>query len=140
MIELRDAKPGDAGLLQLRPEDAQEVSAGWVDRTEAEIAAGRVRAAWDGDELVALFGLTTGPDFMAPWLLASPSISRYRRETCTEARKLVRLLQREGYPTVVGNYVGKQAAGNRRFIQALGFVILPCPTGDHDFFYLPKHV
>lgn len=136
MIDLRDAKVGDAARLVLRPEDAAEVSPGWQERTEAEIAAGRALAAWDGDELVALCGIAPSEDLASPWLLASPRISRHRRLLAKTARHLVADLRT--YPCTVGNYIGKASASNRKFIQKLGFVILPSPSGDHDFFYLPK--
>lgn len=136
MIDIREAQPGDSARLVLRPEDAAEVTLGWQGRTEAEIAAGRALAAWDGDELVALCGVAPGEDLLAPWLLASPSIRRHRRLLAQKARHLVATLRDD--LCTVGNYIGKDSPSNRKFIQKLGFVILPSPSGDHDFFYLPK--
>ena len=138
MIDLRDARPGDSGRLVLRPEDAAEVSPEWHALTEQEIALGRVLAAWEGDELIALCGIALGDGLAAPWLLASTSIQRHRRLLAKMARALVADLRT--YRCTVGNYIGKASASNRKFIQALGFVILPSPSGAHDFFYLPQHV
>lgn len=139
MIDVRAAQPGDTNLLTLRWDDLLEVSADWRARIETEIAQPDTTAVaiWDGDELLCLAGVTRGPAFVGPWMLASPSISKFPLETIKRARNFVRYLRDvEG---TVGNYIGKQASNNRKFIEALGFVIIESPSGDHDFFYLPKH-
>ncbi|MFN3914736.1 MAG: hypothetical protein ACK4K3_07435 [Aquabacterium sp.] len=138
MIENKPAVPGDSLRLCLRPEDAEEASPGWQDRVEQQIAHGNVRAFWEGDHLVALAGITPGPDFLSPWLLTSERVTKHAKVALRIGRGVVQALQRE--PHTVGNYIGKSAKTNRRFVEALGFLILPCPSGDHDFFYLPKHV
>lgn len=138
MIRRIKALPGDSAKLALRPEDAAEVSPDWRTEVEAQIARGAAAAFWDGTELVALAGVCTGPDLACPWLLCSPSVARHRATLMRRSRAVVGGL-REVEETV-GNYIGKQSLENRKFIQALGFVILPSPSGDHDFFYLPKNV
>lgn len=137
-IQLRIAQPGDTAHLQLRPEDAAEVSPTWAAKVEAEIAAGRAVAAWDGPELVALCGAVPGPDLLCPWLLASSAIEKHRVAAMRHARHFVADLLKGG-STVVGNYIGKGSTANREFVQALGFVIVASPTGPHDFFFLPKN-
>lgn len=137
-IQLRAAQPGDTAHIQLRPEDAAEVSPAWASVVEAEIAAGRAVAAWDGPELVALCGAVPGPDLLSPWLLASPAIEKHRVTALRHARHFVADLLKSGY-SVVGNYIGKASKANREFVQALGFVIVPSPDGSRDFFYLPKN-
>lgn len=94
-------------------------------------------AAWDGPELVALCGAVPGPSLLSPWFLASSAIEKHRVAAMRHARHFVADLLKGG--AVVGNYIGKASTANREFIQALGFVILQSPTGDHDFFYLPKN-
>lgn len=137
MIELVSAKPGDTALLNLRPEDAAEAGPDWREKVEDEVARGQsVVAAWDRGELVALFGVTRGPDFIGPWMLASPLISRHRVTALRHARNVATAL-RETRETV-GNYIGKHARRNRHFVRSLGFVIVESPSGSHDFFYLPK--
>lgn len=138
MIALRDAEPGDTQHLTLRAEDAREVRPGWQQAVEREIRDGTVVAYWDGSDLVALWGITVGPDFWGPWLLASDHIEKHQREAVRRARRAVRHLKT--LPRTVGNYIGKHATSNRKFVEALGFVIIESPSGDHDFFYLPKHV
>lgn len=138
MIENRKAQPGDTLRLVLRQEDAQEVSPGWQATIEAEIAQGAAQAYWEGEHLVALAGVAMGPDLLCPWLLTSDRVIKHKKLVIRMGRRLVQALLRE--PTVVGNYIGKHAKTNRRFVESLGFVILPSPSGDHDFFYLPKHV
>ncbi len=137
-IQLRIAQPGDTAHLQLRPEDATEVSPAWAAKVESEIAAGRAVAAWEGPELVALCGAAPGHDFLSPWLLASPAIEKHSRTVMRHARQFVADLRSDGR-ALVGNHIGKNAAANRAFVQALGFVIVASPGGSHDFFYLPKN-
>lgn len=138
MIRLLPAQPGDSAKLGLRPEDAAEASPEWRTEVEAQIALRACGAFWDGTELVALAGICQGPDLAAPWLLCSPSVERHKRTLMRRSRAVVAGLR--DVRETVGNYIGKQSLENRKFIRALGFVILPGPSGDHDFFYLPKNV
>jgi hypothetical protein len=136
MIEIKRAEPGDSDKLTLRPEDQAEVSPEWRAHVEAEIAHGFVLCYWAGPTLVAMFGITKAPDLLGPWLLCSDHINAHRGDLMAVARACVDEFRT--YAETVGNYIGKHAHANRKFIQKLGFLIIKCPSGDHDFFYLPR--
>jgi hypothetical protein len=138
MITDRPATEADIKALELRPEDAAEVSPDWRIRAIYSLRKGAlIQAYLDGDKVVALCGLTEGPMFAGPWLLCSPEVENHKAYVWRKAKRLVGILRDNAKSVTVGNYIGKASRSNRRFIQALGFVILVAPTGDHDFFYLP---
>jgi hypothetical protein len=138
MIEVKIAEPGDSDKLALRPEDQAEANPNWRTAVEAEIAKGHALSCWAGSTLVAMFGIAMAPDLLGPWLLCSDHIERHKRHVMRRARVWVQRLHDWQNAPTVGNYIGKQAHSNRKFVQALGFLIIPSPSGAHDFFYLPR--
>lgn len=137
----RPAIPSDAYLLQLRPEDAREVSEGWREKVAESIRQGNTYAALEGGELLALFGIQPGPGVLGPWLLCARGIRRHQRELMRRARRVVHALRQSAQAgTLVYNYIPKDSHGNRRFVERLGFVILPAPGDGQDLFFLPPHV
>lgn len=138
MITNRPATVADIMALQLRPEDAAEASPDWRAHAISCMNHGDVVQAFLlGDTVVALVGMTQGPMFAAPWLLCSPLVEGHKTFLWRRALRLVEVIRESKGFATIGNFIGKHSTSNRRFIQALGFVILVSPSGDHDFFYLP---
>lgn len=119
--------------IQLRPEDASEVSEGWK---EAALEGTYSRAAVDSHgRVVAVYGWATSEQEVGPWLLCSDLVRQHRRFLARHARRMVQAFRQDG--RLVFNYIPKDSPGNRRFVERLGFRILPSPGEGPDFFYLP---
>lgn len=118
--------------IQLRPEDAREASEGWKDAADPE----RSVAAVDTEgRVVAVFGIVEGAREVGVWLLCSDLVDNHRATLWRHAKGFVKLLRKD--PRLAFNFIPKDSHGNRRFVERLGFRILPTPGGTHDFFYLP---
>lgn len=136
-VVVRPADPSDAYELQLRAEDAAEVSEAWRQSTERAILNGEALSFRDQDgALVALFGITRSEYVTNIWLLSSPLIEQHKASAWRYAKRVVEYLrqQRSG---LISNYIPKGAHSNREFVLALGFLILPSPRDGFDLFFLP---
>jgi len=124
-------------LLELRPEDAREVSEGWRQRCLADPNGTAVVDEWG--RVVAIYGAVQGDREVGPWLLCSALIEQYPKRVMRYARGFIKGMRAgaAGSGRLVFNYVPKDSPGNRRFIESLGFRILPSPGPGPDFFYLP---
>lgn len=133
------AGPRDILEFPLRAEDATEVSEGWRESTVALAAEEPVFLAHDELGPVALFGASMMDGMVSPWLLCSDRLGRNRAAVLRHARALVaeRLQPLADSGQLIYNFIPKDSPGNRRFVQALGFRILPSPRDGFDFFYLP---
>ena len=137
MIDFKPATPAHVEAIELRPEDSLEVSPGWRERLLADLE--NVMAAEDPEgTVVALFGVKAGEHELGPWLLCSAAVERHQATLLRTARRVVRSLRQDG--RLVFNYIPKDSTGNRRFVERLGFRILPSPGDGMDLFYLPSHV
>lgn len=139
-LTYRPAIPEDAVLIDLRPEDAAEVVLYGVPQEEAlEFTIRNSRQAWTFEDslgrVVALFGMSAKEGLIHPWLVCSPLVTDHARDVVGLGRSLAALWRTQ--PALVCNYISKDAAGARAFIQRLGFRIVPSPVGPFDFFYLP---
>jgi hypothetical protein len=138
------ATEADVDELVLRAEDAREVSEGWRELVKVVVARGGVEAFRDPAGALAGLGGITRPDLvtLSPWMLCSDVANRHARDVLRLSRWMVRKrlapFVREG--GFVFNHVPKDSYGNRRFLQSLGFRIVPSPDGRWDLFYLPPHV
>jgi hypothetical protein len=138
MIQASPAKPEDAFELALREEDSREVSEGWRVSLALAIAAGEGVAYRDSEgHLLALFGLSVFDKEASPWLLCSPLIEQHKVAVWRRARRIVASFRKDANGRLVYNYIPKDSHGNRAFVQALGFRILPSPRDGFDLFYLP---
>jgi hypothetical protein len=138
MIHASPAKPEDAFELNLRDEDAREVSPGWREALAITIAAEEAVAYRDREgNLLALYGLCVFSNEASPWLLCSPLVERHKATVWRRAKRLMRALQAHRGDRLIYNFIPKDSHGNRRFVQALGFRILPSPRDGFDLFYLP---
>ena len=134
------AKPEDAFELQLREEDACEVSAGWREVCAASIRHhGGIIARDERGRVVALGGVGLEEGTCVPWLLCSDLLADHRAAVWRCAKRALRDYLRPAARSglLVHNFIPKHSHGNRRFVQALGFRILPSPRDGFDFFYLP---
>lgn len=89
-------------------------------------------------EPVAIFGCAFSQERAYPWMLSSPQIKHYARDVVLHGRFCVsewHALARELEVRLLCNWIHKKNHSARRFVQALGFTILPAPNGDFDFFY-----
>lgn len=120
--------------IRLRPEDAREVTPGWKERA----LQGRTSwAAVDGrGRVVAVWGVVIGDRELGPWLLCSPLVARHTRTLMRKATSLVQWLRGDRH-RLSFNHIPKDSPGNRRFVERLGFRIIPSPGPGPDFFYLP---
>ncbi len=133
---LRPARLEDADLIQLRVEDQEELGlyrSGSFRRTLGS-PGGHWTAECNG-HVVAIGGVAASSQGLHPWLMASPAIVEHRRPLAAAARTLVARLRAQPLP--VWNLIGKASGRNRRFVEALGFVIIPLPEGPFDRFELP---
>jgi hypothetical protein len=134
------ARPEDAFELQLRAEDASEVSSGWQQVCAASIGHHGGIVGRDAlGRIVALGGVCIEEGTCVPWLLCSDLLSSHRAAVWRCAKRALRhhLLPAARSGLLVHNFIPKGSRGNRRFVQALGFRILPSPRDGFDFFYLP---
>jgi hypothetical protein len=147
MLHISPARPEDAHELTLREEDAREVSQYLLGDPVAALAASIDPACTMAfrdpqGRLVGLGGATSDARTLSPWLLCSDRLEAHKASAWRLAKRYVAILQQqadEGY--LIYNYIAKDSAQARKFVQALGFVILPSPAGSFDFFYLPpSHV
>jgi hypothetical protein len=131
------ARPSDAYELQLRAEDAAEVSEAWRQAVEFSILNGEAFSFRDQDgALVALFGIDRTEHAAGIWLLSSSLIEQHKAAAWRIATRVVKHLQQQ-CSGLIYNYIPKRAHSNREFVQALGFVILPSPRDGFDLFFLP---
>jgi hypothetical protein len=142
MIHQAEAVPADAFELVLREEDAQEVTEGWRERVAACIAT--VGAVAFRDATGALLGLGgvvhVNDHSISPWMLCSAGIREHARDIWRAAKCGVSHLHGFTGHALVFNHIPKKSHSNRRFIQRLGFHIIPSPDGEFDLFYLPPNV
>ncbi|NCT81910.1 MAG: hypothetical protein GXC94_02090 [Comamonadaceae bacterium] len=92
----------------------------------------------DGN-VITVVGIAEDPsgERAYPWMLSSALIEKHAKDAVRAGLSLV-AAWRLGYPDkLLCNYIGKTSLRNRAFIQRLGFRIVPAPSGDFDFFYLP---
>lgn len=123
----------DLDAIQLRPEDAREVSPGWK---ESALGPASCAALDDQGRVVAIGGAVLGPEEVGVWLLCSDLVGNHR---VTLGRAILRVLEALRQDSrLVFNYIPKDSHGNRRFVERLGFRILPSPGEGPDFFYLPN--
>ena len=127
-ITYRPATAADALALAPRLREA--------DRLEVFLAAGDVHAALlasieapglslaatnSGGEVIALFGVSDGPDMGIPWMLASDEIMKHPRHLVDGCRRWVsEMLPR--YRLLV-NYVHAENATAIAWLQHIGFTI-----------------
>ena len=141
MIHLSPAKPEEAFELDLREEDAREVSPGWRGLVSLAIESGSAFAGRDDQgRLVGLGGVNADDYTMSPWLLCSPLVDDHKLTALRLGKRTVAFMRRSAGGRLVHNFIPKDAPGNRRFVQALGFLILPSPRDGFDFFFLPPNV
>lgn len=141
MIEMTQAVPADAFELQLREEDQQEVSEGWREKLAKALEQGNAVAFRDQHGLLVALGgvvVTQGGQEVSPWLLCAPEVSQHKAFAWKAAKRFTQHLR--GESALVYNFIPKTSHANRRFVQALGYRILPSPRDGFDFFYLPPHV
>ena len=130
------AKPQDAHEMQLRPEDAAEVTEGWRERVEYAIQHHPSLSLRDEQgNLVALGGVVDSESAFVPWLLCSPLLVHHKASVWRAAKRAVSYMQHAD--KLVGNFIPKDSHGNRRFVRALGFQIVASPMEGPDFFYFP---
>lgn len=129
----------DANELQLRPEDAAAVSGRWRENVALSISRDGGVAFRDREgNLIALYGISYFGPTASPWLLCSPLIEKHQATVWRRAKHIVRTIREVSPPgLLIFNWIPKDSAGNRAFLLALGFVILPSPRDGFDFFFLP---
>lgn len=131
--------PSDALALDrdIRPADAAELAAaGLTAVTALESANGW--AAWDGDTLLAVFGVQPMPDAEAvgvPWMLCTNQLRRLsRRHVLLLSQNFVVAAQREFRR--LQNFVHRHNAQAVGLVRWLGFTVDTEPTGPGGNFYL----
>jgi hypothetical protein len=89
-------------------------------------------------EPVAIFGCAFDHTRAYPWMLSTPYIRLFPRECLVLGRRITTdwadSAVERGIPMLC-NWIHKENLSARRFVESLGFTILPAPTGDFDFFY-----
>jgi hypothetical protein len=135
----------DAFAIRLRKEDEHEVSLYGVAEPRAVIALGidpatSVAVRGPSGDLAAIGGVVqVGPNELSPWLLCSDLIGQHPRAAWALARRAAASLQAKANEgCLVYNHIAKDSVQARRFIQRLGFRIVPTPASPFDFFYLPS--
>lgn len=140
MITVRPAVPEDAARIKLRVEDLAEAHlyrfpsprAGLLHSIEVSQEA---FTALDGKTVVAIWGVFQDEVGLHPWLMSSKAVAGHSRALLGHARSLVQRLRASGLP--INNLIGKQSVSNRRFVEHLGFRIVPLRNPVFDRFYLP---
>ena len=137
--------PDLVSRFAMRPADALEVSLARPDASPKTVASESVAmsieacAAVAGDEVVALFGLAEAPQHLAyPWMLSASSVSRHGVQALRVGRSIVAWWKRRTQGKLLCNYVHRENTSAIRYIQRLGAVVVPSPTGPFDFFYFPN--
>lgn len=142
MIHIRESILSDGLAIKLRPEDEAEAllyqrgvpPAGLLASIEASASCITFE---DEQGVIAIFGIVEDGGQCYPWLMCSESIEKHACAVGRYARRAVRVMRQYG-DMLVCNYISKHSHKSRAFIERLGFRIVPCPTGDFDFFYLPN--
>lgn len=137
------AKPADAYELELRDDDAREVSEGWRARITDAIKAGETWAYRDSQgRLVILGGVAKlSNEIWSPWMLCSPLLEHHKVFVKKEARRVVQdLLTQMPVDASLCNLIPKDSPRNRAFIESLGFRIYTTPGEGRDVFRLSNHV
>lgn len=131
------AKPADAYELELREDDAREVSEGWRERITEAIKAGEAWAYRDQQgKLVLLYGVVQFSDrLLSPWMLGSPLVSEHPVFVMKEARRVIKeLTDQMPEGAFMGNFIPKDSPRNRAFVQSLGFSFYPPQDEGQDVF------
>jgi hypothetical protein len=140
------ASPKDASLIDIRPEDLAEIALYGLPVSPAEGIARSIAMspeAWTArdaktGEVVAIFGVGDHGSVKSPWLISSEGLRRHGRDALRIGRAVRNNLQRQAdCGVVIKNYVSKQAAANRAFIERVGYVIEHIPDSSFDLFHLP---
>lgn len=144
MIKFVPATKALCDSMVLREEDRRELLAHEPGRDlstavwNSSCISSSALVALDGDgQVVAAFGITEGDHEVCPWLLCSALAERNAIVGMRLARQFIALLRRVAGPRTAFNWIHKDSTQARRFIQRLGFRIIPAPAGDFDYFYLP---
>jgi hypothetical protein len=134
------ARPADAFELDLREEDQAEVSEGWRTRAANAIEEGNAQTYRDAaGSIVGIFGVTFPLDgVVSPWLLCSPLLAQHRREALRRGRRMIDAIRRAAPDAFVFNHIPKAATSNRRFVQAMGFRVVPSGESGLDLIYFPE--
>ena len=140
------AQPEHCTILreQMREEDRRETAllgGDFMQRLSFGILAGPAfYACTEAGEAVALFGCVPDQDIGVPWLLCTPRIALFPRETLLTGRRLVR--QWLTSHALLSNLVHRDNAQAIRFIRALGFTVAPNPVamkgGEFFMFFLTR--
>lgn len=138
------AKPSHAYRMKMREEDLHEVRL-WAPGHDPYDAlamsmrlSGEAFAALEGAEVVAVGGYSLDAHMIHPWLICSDLIKAHRKQLMRHSRAFLAGLRRDFPGRLICNYVNRDNAPARAFIQSLGFVIIPTPgKADFDFFFLP---
>ena len=141
MIAVVKARPEHAALLapRLRAEDREEAALYPCSPEEGLRASielpGWAEAAFDGDTILALYGVAQVSGVARPWLMASEAFQGHARAFLRLARFHATALRAQGGPC--WNFIGKQSHSNKRFVEAHGFIVKPLSRGPFDIFTLP---
>lgn len=145
MINLDLAYPEDGYAMQLRQEDYEEAllyegrGAPGGHRLALSIQASHeaMKAVDEDGNILAIGGIQHFPGRVCPWVVCSPLIHKHRRFAVGFSQRWIANFCNQLPPgTLVCNYIGKTSRSNRRFVEMLGFTIVPAPSGPFDFFYL----
>ena len=139
MIYAAPSDPSDAFELQLREEDAKEVSEGWRHGVALAILDGGC-VSYRSPEglLLGIFGMAQVGEEFGIWLLCSGHAARFKASVWRTAKRMVAQARTSANGRLIYNFIPKYSTSNREFVSALGFRILPSPRDGFDFFYLPQ--
>lgn len=132
-------------LITLRKSDDQEARE-WLPGVAPAIAlrasisvSTEAYTAFDGDAVVAIFGVSVHEHEVHPWLMCSDLIGQHSKPFLRIARNEIQSLIRQHPGKLVGNYVYTENLRAKRLLVFLGFRwVNPPGTGKFAFFYHPQ--
>lgn len=143
-LKIEAATQETAKLLTLRDSDVRELALVHPGKAPFDAVMESIavsKQAWialNMDGPVAVFGYAVNDSLLVPWMLCDKRVSQHGRDALRLGAAWVALFKKEAGPRQVSNWIAKDNASARRFIQRLGFVIEPRPdVPNFDFFFLP---
>lgn len=143
-LRYQPLRPADLEEIELREEDAQEVEQGGgldLRPLYPKIRGHFALTARDQQgRIVGIFGIVQGGGVLSPWMLCTRLIENHRVEAYRQARRFLRVLLSEAPPrALLTNRIAKSSHSARRYVESLGFVVVPT-AGAFDLFFHPDHV
>lgn len=145
-VSIVRSKPLHAFRIRLRACDLLEGNSWVTGQSAAETLSLSIShsteaftAFTEEGDVIGIFGYSVRDHHVTPWLMCSDHMDKYTKRLLRTAHGVIDDLLREHPGKLLCNHVARGNQSAKRFLQSLGFRIMPSPgMGEFEFFFHPK--